>query len=91
MAKLLRSMGLVRPITRPSSAEPQAEPPTQDSALLHPVEAAKRLGVSAHVLERWRGSGEGPPFVKFTSKTLRYRPADLDAFVASKVATSTAT
>jgi len=58
--------------------------------LLTPLEAAERLGVKAQVLERWRGIGGGPVFVKLSSKSVRYRQEDLDAFVEMNRRHSTA-
>ncbi len=91
--KLKRPIGLVRPITGqpiPVRSEPQAAAPSSDSELLHPTEAAKRLHVSEHVLERWRSTGEGPSFVRLTRKTIRYRVEDLRAFVDNNLRISTA-
>jgi hypothetical protein len=62
----------------------------QSGNLLTPDKAAERLGVSVRVLERLRGTGDGPDFIKLTSKTLRYRLEDLDAFVISNVRRNTA-
>jgi hypothetical protein len=58
--------------------------------LIAPAVAAARLSVTAETLERWRGAGQGPRFVKLTNKTIRYRPEDLEAFIAH-VQASTAT
>jgi predicted site-specific integrase-resolvase len=55
-----------------------------------PANAAEILRVRVKVLERWRGSGDGPAFVRLTSKTIRYRRGDIDAFVAGRVRASTA-
>lgn len=52
--------------------------------LVTPAAAARRLSVSPKVLERWRSDGDGPAFVRFTSKTIRYRLQDVDAFVAER-------
>jgi hypothetical protein len=52
--------------------------------------AADRLSVTAKVLERWRGTGDGPAFVRLTCKTIRYWCEDLDAFVAGRTRASTA-
>ena len=92
----------VRPAPR-SSTMP-APPPTAVSAgtmpasdiapataeLLAPAQAADLLGVRAQVLERWRGTGDGPAFVRLSSKTIRYRRQDIAAFVAERVRSSTA-
>lgn len=47
--------------------------------------AARRLGVSARTLRAWRAQGHGPLSVRLgpTGGTLRYRVADLDAWVES--------
>jgi hypothetical protein len=67
-----------------------AKPAKRGIGLLTPAEAAKRLGVGERVLERWRGTGDGPAYVKFTSRTLRYRAEDLEAFVSGSVRRNTA-
>jgi hypothetical protein len=58
--------------------------------LISPTKAAMWLGVAPKVLERWRGAGGGPSFVRFNRKTIRYRMGDLEAFVASHVRATTA-
>ena len=54
--------------------------------------AAEYLGVSCPTLERYRVNGEGPPFAKLTPGPrgpVRYRRADLDLWLASKLVAST--
>lgn len=58
--------------------------------LLTPALAAERLSVSPKVLERWRGAGGGPTFVKLSRKTIRYRPSDLTVFIAGCARENTA-
>ena len=58
--------------------------------LLAPAAAAAWLQVTPKVLERWRTSGGGPPFVRLSRKIIRYRISDLTAFVDSRVCSSTA-
>jgi hypothetical protein len=55
-----------------------------------PAEAAALLGVNPKVLERWRGTGGGTAYARLSSKTIRYRREDVDAFVAARVRASTA-
>ncbi len=43
--------------------------------LLRPDEAARRLGLTARMLELWRRRGHGPHWVRLTSRVIRY-PAD---------------
>ena len=51
-------------------------------------EAAEALGLSHRTLQRWRVTGEGPTFVKL-GRRVRYRPADLEAFVEESRRSST--
>jgi predicted site-specific integrase-resolvase len=58
--------------------------------LLTALQAAELLGVPASILERWRGTGEGPPYVKLSDKYIRYTNEDLAAFVEGRRRQSTA-
>ena len=60
------------------------------SNLLTTREAAVVLRVNHKRLERWRMTGEGPAYVRMTSKSIAYRRCDIDAFVADRLRTSTA-
>lgn len=51
--------------------------------------AAARLGISPRTLEGQRVYGGGPPFVRL-GRTIRYRVADLDAFMAARTINITA-
>ena len=44
----------------------------QYDELLTVEEAATRLKISKHTLNRWRVTGEGPPFVKYGTRLVRY-------------------
>ncbi len=57
--------------------------------LLNTEEAADYLGVEKTFLERDRCVGARVPFVRLGSRTIRYRPCDLDDFIASRVCAST--
>jgi predicted site-specific integrase-resolvase len=56
--------------------------------LLNQRAAADTLGLSERTLERYRVSGEGPPFVK-AGKRIMYRPEDIAAWVSARVVAST--
>jgi predicted DNA-binding transcriptional regulator AlpA len=43
---------------------------------------AARLGVSRSTLQSWRYSGRGPRFVKL-GRMVRYRVADIDAYLSA--------
>lgn len=62
---------------------------TTTPRLVDEHEAADILGLSARTLREWRRSGTGPRFVKL-GRSVRYEPAELDAFIAANRATSTA-
>ena len=56
--------------------------------LLDTKAAAKRVGLSPVTMERLRLTGDGPQYAKL-GKAVRYRTADLDEWVASKLIRST--
>lgn len=60
----------------------------RDMDLLDTKAAAARVGLSTVTLERYRLTGAGPQFAKL-GKAVRYRPADLDAWVAARLVNST--
>jgi len=59
------------------------------TALLTTTEAATYLGVSKAFLERDRWAGARIPFIKVGTRAVRYRLADLDAFLDLQVRQST--
>ena len=62
----------------------------QRSVALFPEDAAAvYLGYSPRTLQGWRTRGGGPVFVKVSATSVRYRKADLDRFIESKLRTST--
>ncbi len=54
---------------------------TDQDRLLTPEEAAEHLGVGVQLLNDWRYRRVGPAFCKLGHRTVRYRAADLDAYV----------
>lgn len=57
--------------------------------LLTTAEAAQHLGMSKAFLERDRWAGARIPFVRVGSRAVRYRHADLEDYLASRVRHST--
>ena len=48
----------------------------------HPERAAAEiLGVSVKTLQRWRLTGQGPAFVKYENKLIRYPQSALDEYL----------
>jgi len=52
------------------------------------AQAAAHLGLQPRTLERWRWAGLGPRFKKLGA-SVRYSPADLDAWTAAATRRST--
>jgi predicted DNA-binding transcriptional regulator AlpA len=68
----------------------QAVPPSKLSALLIDERAAARLlGLTPRTLQKWRHSGDGPVYVRISSRCIRYRLADLEAWAAARRQRST--
>lgn len=59
-------------------------------ALLTEKDAARLLGLSIRFLQKHRSYGDGPPFVRISSRCIRYRRSDLKEWSGSRIATSTA-
>ena len=71
----------------PSSyALPGNSQPNQ--AFLNTVEAAAYLGLQRTTLEAWRCRGGGPKYLKF-GNAVRYRRADLEAWIESRTRSHT--
>lgn len=49
--------------------------------LLRPSEVAEFLNVTVSALENWRSRGGPLPFVRLSGRAVRYRQADVDAYV----------
>ena len=60
----------------------------KDHALMTTDEAAEVCRTTPGTLEQWRHRGEGPQFVKL-GRAVRYRRADLDAWIESRVQNKT--
>jgi len=56
---------------------------------LREMAVAELLGVTRRTLEDWRRLGTGPPWVRMTRRSVRYRRADVDAWAEKRLARST--
>lgn len=67
--------------------QPTITPTPQPAATLAPGDllderkAAAILGASVQTLRNWRWRGQGPRFHKIGQRLVRYRRADLEAFI----------
>lgn len=59
------------------------------NAIMTREEAAEYLGVTADTLAAHATRGTGPRYAKLSGRAVRYRRQDLDAWVESKLRTST--
>ena len=60
------------------------------TTLLDERQTADLLGWSPRTLQERRRSGTGPPFVRLSSRCLRYRLSDLEGWIEARIARSTA-
>ena len=60
------------------------------AALLTETEAAKLLKFTRRFLQARRVRGDGPNFIRISSRAIRYRRADILTWIEARVRTSTA-
>ncbi len=70
-----------RAVSPASRTTPKAQSP---DSLLNVRQAAARLGLSKSTLDKMRGAGKGPRYIKSTDRAVRYDPADLDAWISAR-------
>lgn len=58
-------------------------------ALLDTPGAAALLGMRPQTLAEWRTTGRGPRFIAVSTRRIRYRRADLDAWLDAQTRTHT--
>ncbi|MBI3441223.1 MAG: helix-turn-helix domain-containing protein [Proteobacteria bacterium] len=52
-------------------------------------QAAAFLGYSPRALQKWRGCGSGPKFVKVSGRSIRYRRKDLIQWAEENIVSNT--
>ena len=57
--------------------------------LLTVEDAAAHLQISKHTLNRWRVTGEGPPFIKYGPRLVRYLVSALDTWALDRLYANT--
>ena len=57
---------------------------TTTDRLLTPAETAERLRLHVTTLAGQRQRGDGPPYVRLGRKCVRYREADIEAWLESR-------
>ena len=53
--------------------------------LLDERAAAAALGMTPRAMQEWRRRGDGPPYVRISSRCIRYRPEDLRQWAAERL------
>jgi predicted DNA-binding transcriptional regulator AlpA len=71
-----------------SDAVPSPAAPNSPS-LLTAAQLATLLGVRDQTLAEWRVLGTGPRFVRLSARAIRYRRADVDAWLDAQARAST--
>ena len=61
---------------------------SSDKKFLSTAEAAHYVDCSCSSLEHWRMAKKGPPFVQIGPRKIRYRTADLEEWIESRVITN---
>ena len=59
------------------------------NTLVNEREAASILCYSVRALQNWRHRGGGPRFVKVSSRSVRYRRAELDKWIEERTVSHT--
>jgi predicted DNA-binding transcriptional regulator AlpA len=59
--------------------------PAASGRLLTANDVAQITGLSVETLAQWRSQRRGIPFVKLSRNVVRYRQADLDAWVSERI------
>lgn len=58
---------------------------SSNSHLLTPEQVAELTGLSVETLAQWRSQKRGIPYLKISRNCVRYRQADLDAWLEAHV------
>ncbi len=58
--------------------------PAPAGEYLTQAEVARRYKLSKRTIERWRLTGDGPPFVRVGPRRILYRLADCEAWLAGR-------
>jgi predicted DNA-binding transcriptional regulator AlpA len=69
---------------RPDSAD-HGEELLAGDRLVNEAETAALLGIAPRTLQEWRRKGAGPAFIRLTGRSVRYRQADVLAWVRARV------
>jgi hypothetical protein len=63
---------------------------TADPTYLTELEFSRRYRVPVRTAQRWRSTGDGPPFVRLGPRRIAYRLSDVEGWAASRTFASRA-
>lgn len=72
---------------RAESREPEDR--AERTPLLRAPEAAAFLGISVQTLARWRGTGQGPQYIRLSARAVAYKQSALEAWCMARSFQST--
>ena len=78
-------MASVVQLKRPNRADARFSRPINPPKLLTPEDIAEITGLSIETLAQWRSQKRGIPYLKISRNCVRYRQADLDAWLAERI------
>ncbi len=58
-------------------------------SLLNESQTAQFLGLTIRCLQNWRSRGGGPPYIQISRRAIRYRRADLEAWIDARIVANT--
>lgn len=67
----------------------------QDNGTIPPTmlcekSVARLLSLSPRTLRNWRVTGDGPRYIRISSRCIRYRPEDVEAWANARALSNTA-
>lgn len=76
-------------MTETTAEAPPAKPrrraaPPDNPTYKRPPEAAAYLGIATSTLDKMRGRGDGPPFIRLTPRSVTYAVDQLDAWARAR-------
>jgi len=71
-------------MTTNPSPNPETGTTRADDTLLSQKRVATMLSVTPRALEAWRVRGDGPSFIRISSRCIRYRRQDVEAWLATR-------
>jgi predicted DNA-binding transcriptional regulator AlpA len=71
-------------MSKRSTLPDAATGPARPVEYLNQREVAARYHLSERTIERWRGTGDGPAFVRIGRRRVVYRLADCEAWAAAR-------